>query len=73
MLTTLCDIITQGLSLLAMAWFNHTLPACKCFRCGHVWVPKLPARPLSCPKCRSHEWDRKKPSGRGWHREKRES
>lgn len=26
-------------------------------RCGHVWTPRKPQRPMTCPKCRSPYWD----------------
>ena len=41
-----------------------TVEACKCLRCGHVWVSRLPAErePKQCAKCRSLLWDVPPPS-----------
>lgn len=32
----------------------------KCKRCDHTWVSRLEKdKPLSCPSCKSYEWDKK--------------
>ena len=35
------------------------LLGCRC-RCGHAWLPREPAKPRVCPKCKSANWDRPK-------------
>jgi len=35
-----------------------TLLGYECTRCGHRWRPRLEARPLICPRCKSAYWDR---------------
>jgi Zn finger protein HypA/HybF involved in hydrogenase expression len=35
------------------------LPAWKCERCEHVWVPRsMDVEPRVCPKCKSPYWNR---------------
>lgn len=34
------------------------LPRCTCLRCGHVWVPRISAKPKQCPRCKQPGWDR---------------
>ena len=29
-----------------------------CLRCGHIWWPRTPERPVTCPKCNSPYWDK---------------
>lgn len=36
------------------------VPRCICERCGNKWVARSEARPMTCPKCRSPYWDRKR-------------
>jgi hypothetical protein len=33
---------------------------CRCLRCGHEWVKRLrvTARPVRCPACKQHNWDK---------------
>jgi DNA-directed RNA polymerase subunit RPC12/RpoP len=33
---------------------------CRCLRCGHEWVKRLQAaaRPVRCPACKQHNWDK---------------
>lgn len=33
-----------------------------CKRCGHDWTPRSES-PVSCPRCKSYEWDREKRHG----------
>jgi len=28
-----------------------------CVRCGYDWVPRVPGRPRTCPRCKSPRWD----------------
>lgn len=28
-----------------------------CYRCGHLWVPKVGSAPKRCPRCHSSRWD----------------
>lgn len=30
---------------------------CECLRCNYVWVKRIPARPVRCPKCKQPNWD----------------
>jgi len=35
--------------------------ACKCSRCGHIWLPRKSIEdelPEVCPKCKSPYWNR---------------
>lgn len=29
----------------------------RCIRCKHSWLPRIEARPVECPKCKSRNWD----------------
>jgi len=29
----------------------------ECLRCGHEWLPRIEARPKSCPACKNRKWD----------------
>ena len=35
-----------------------------CQRCGHKW-PKRVEKPMACPRCKSYEWDEKRPNKEG--------
>ena len=39
-----------------------------CLRCCHIWEPRIPARPVRCPRCQSCYWDRPRgtPKGAKW-------
>lgn len=36
------------------------LPVLKCKRpgCGHSWIPRRPALPKVCPKCKQDDWNK---------------
>ena len=39
---------------------NMSIPAsmiCKCRRCGHQWIKRIPGRPKSCSNCHETNWD----------------
>lgn len=38
----------------AIIWF------CECKRCGHRWSTRKPVQPLTCARCRSPYWNRKR-------------
>ena len=41
-----------------MARFKRTVPAWKCDRCAHIWIPRSwRAKPIKCPSCSSARWD----------------
>lgn len=37
-----------------------TVKQLKCKRCDHVWLPRKPGVPVTCPKCGNPYWNRKK-------------
>lgn len=42
-----------------------TVKACKCERCGHVWLPRktmTKTKPVACAKCKSAYWNIPMPS-----------
>lgn len=32
----------------------------KCNKCGYEWYPRRPELPISCPSCKSREWNKDK-------------
>lgn len=30
----------------------------RCIRCSHEWIPLVDGRPVTCPRCKSYDWDR---------------
>ncbi len=32
----------------------------ECLHCGHTWTPRLKHKPLSCPKCKSYNYEYEK-------------
>jgi hypothetical protein len=39
---------------------SETISDCECQRCGHKWVPRKRATPVTCPNCRSPYWAKPK-------------
>lgn len=40
-------------------WFDPDgKVTCKRLHCGHRWWPKSDKKPVSCPKCKSYDWDK---------------
>ena len=41
---------------------NLVLPVLKCLRCkdGYEWIPRSTKLPVTCPKCKSPNWNKKK-------------
>jgi predicted Zn-ribbon and HTH transcriptional regulator len=31
---------------------------CRCVRCGYEWVKRVGGRPVRCPHCKEHDWDK---------------
>ncbi len=36
----------------------YLLPELECLKCHHKWVPRVPGRPVQCPKCHNLNWDK---------------
>ncbi len=30
---------------------------CKCLKCGYEWTARTDGEPMTCPKCKSREWN----------------
>jgi len=32
----------------------------ECKRCGHVWIQRILTKPIRCPRCKTHLWDKER-------------